>query len=223
MTAVKICGVTTVDDALGAARAGADMLGLNFYGPSPRFVTIRQASRIAKALHRATIITCPILVGLFVNAAAQEIRRTVDEVGLDLVQLSGDESPEEAAALDGRAVKSIRPRTVDEAVEMARAFGVCGPRWDWAPSLILDAYHPHLYGGTGEQARAGIALAALEVVPRLMLAGGLTPANVAEVIRTIHPWGVDVASGVEGLQKGRKDMERMRDFVRAVRQVDISG
>jgi phosphoribosylanthranilate isomerase len=226
MTAVKICGVTTVDDALQAVWAGADMMGLNFYEPSPRYVPVEQAGRIVDALRQNREFECPVLVGLFVNAAVDEVRRTMEVVGLDFAQLSGDEAPEDVEALQGRAFKSIRPRTLEEASKLSRVYGAYGPEWDQAPSIVVDAYHAGLYGGTGERAGREIALAAREAVPRLMLAGGLTPDNVAEAVQMVRPWGVDVASGVEDRSgrsesRRRKNSELMKQFVRAVRQVDV--
>jgi len=220
MTVIKICGVTTVEDALAAARAGADMIGLNFYEPSPRAVSREQARRITQALRNAARLPYPLLVGLFVNAATGAIQSIVDELRLDLAQLSGDESPEDVAALGGRGLKSIRPQSPEEAVQLASRFGACGPPWTWAPELIVDAYQARLYGGTGRQAHPEIARAARALAPRLMLAGGLTPENVAAAVRAIRPWGVDVASGVEGAVQGRKDAGRMRAFVDAVRGID---
>ena len=222
MTVIKICGVTTVDDAVAAVQAGADMIGINFYEPSVRFVTLEQARCITQALRNSPGLSCPVLVGLFVNAATGYIRGVVDDLSLDLAQLSGDESPEEVAALGGVGLKSIRPQSQEEAVQLASVFGACGPAWEWAPSLIVDAYQEHLYGGTGRQARPEISRAARVVVPRLMLAGGLAQENVAGAVRAIRPWGVDVASGVEGELKGRKDVDRMRAFVKAVREIDAA-
>lgn len=217
MTKIKICGVTTLEDALDAARAGADMLGLNFYAPSPRYVTPDQAAHIAAGLRRELGGTRVTLVGVFVNEPADHIHRVADVVSLDLVQLSGDQSAADVAALAVPAIKAIRPRTRDEAVELAEVYLPHAPDDDNLPTLLLDAYHPDLYGGTGQQAGVEVALAVREITPRLMLAGGLKPENVRERVKAIRPWGVDVASGVEGKVKGRKDQDRMRAFVKAVR------
>ncbi|MGF1506654.1 MAG: N-(5'-phosphoribosyl)anthranilate isomerase, partial [Anaerolineae bacterium] len=119
MTVVKICGVTTPEDALAAAQLGADMLGLNFYPPSPRYVDTARAREIAQAV-RAEYPT--ILVGVFVNTDRRTIDRIMDEAGLDLAQLSGDEPPSQTAAVAGRAVKAIRPRSLAEATALAEAF-----------------------------------------------------------------------------------------------------
>jgi len=219
MTRVKICGVTTLDDALRCAEAGADLLGLNFYPPSPRYLPPERAQRLTAGLRTVLGSACPVLVGVFVNADAATIRRILDEVGLDAAQLSGDEPPDTLAALDGRAYKALRPRDGVEAVENARTFAAYAPRDERLPVLLVDAYHPQLYGGTGEQASEEIARAITAVVPRLMLAGGLTPENVAARVRAIRPWGVDVASGVERAP-GVKDIERVRAFIAAVKSAD---
>jgi len=223
MTVIKVCGITTVGDALRAASAGVDMLGLNFYEGSPRYISVEQAKRIALSLGETRGGSHPILVGLFVNASSADIRRIADEVGLDLIQLSGDESPADVVAWGGAAVKAIRPRTRDEALRLAQAFVESAPECERMPSLILDGYHTGLYGGSGERVAVEAALAVRLIVPRLMLAGGLTPSNVADVVSAVKPWGVDVASGVEGLNKGHKDEGLVRAFVQAVRQADAAG
>lgn len=221
MSKIKICGVRTFDDALAAAQAGADMLGLNFYPPSPRSISLSQAGEMAAQLRDTLGDGCPLLVGVFVNPAADDIFDAVESVGLNLSQLSGDEPVELLAELRGLVVKAIRPRNQVEAIQQAEAYAPYAPDSDWLPSLVLDAYHPDLYGGTGEQASIETALAIKAITPRLMLAGGLTPRNVGERIALIRPWGVDTASGVEGATKGKKDRERMHAFVQAVRSVRV--
>lgn len=220
MTAIKVCGVTSLDDALAAAGAGADLLGLNFYPPSPRYLTPDTAAALAGALRDRLGEGCPRLAGVFVNHPVAKIEAIAAQVGLDLAQLSGDEPPEALAALSMPAIRAIRPRTRGEALRQAEAFLPHAPAGDDLPALILDAYHPALYGGTGEQAGTDIAQAVRALTPRLMLAGGLTPDNVAGRLAAIAPWGVDVASGVEGSQKGRKDPAKLRAFSAAVRAHD---
>lgn len=219
--AVKICGLTTVEDALVAARAGADMLGLNFYPPSPRYIDPADARALCGDLRAALDGEGPLLVGLFVNQTPGHIAAIMQSVGLDYVQLSGDEPPETVAALRGRAIKALRPRDLDEALAQVDRFRPHAPTGERVPSLLLDAYHPDLYGGTGEQASAEVALAVRQRAPRLMLAGGLNPDNVAGRVQAIRPWGVDVASGVETPgQPGHKDHTRIRRFIEAVRSVE---
>lgn len=219
-TRIKICGVTVLDNALMCAEAGADLLGLNFYPPSPRYLTPEAARALADGLWAALGERCPLLVGVFVNASADEITQVVQSVGLDAVQLSGDESSDLLAQLDGRGIKAIRPRSRAEALEQAVHFLPGAPDNLRLPSLIVDAYHKELYGGTGEQASLGVALAVKTVAPRLMLAGGLGPENVAERVRAVRPWGIDVASGVEKGQPGIKDPARVQALIQAVQACD---
>ncbi len=219
MTRIKICGVTTLDDALRCAEAGADLLGLNFYPPSPRYLAPEKARALVAGLRGSLGTACPLLVGVFVNESATVIARILDGVGLDAAQLSGDEPPETLAALDGRAFKALRPRDLAEARAAAQPFAAHAPHDERLPALLVDAYHPQLYGGTGEQAGEDVARAVMAVAPRLMLAGGLTPENVAQRVRAIRPWGVDVASGVERAP-GVKDFERVRAFIAAMKSAD---
>jgi len=220
MTAIKICGITTLDDARLCAEAGADILGLNFYPKSPRYVAPEQARAITEGLRQASDETCPLLVGVFANASVAEIAQIIQDAGLDAAQLSGDETPDTLTSLGGRGFKAIRPRSRDEALELTGRFLLKPEAEDERlPSLLVDAYHKDLYGGTGEQASVDVALAVREVAPRMMLAGGLTPENVAARVRAIRPWGVDVASGVERAP-GVKDAARVRAFIAAVRSLE---
>jgi len=218
MTAVKvkICGITTFEDGLTAARAGADLLGLNFFPKSPRYIQPDAARDLAEGLRAELGAGCPVLVGLFVNEVVGSISITMEKVGLNFAQLSGDESVEMLRELRGIAFKSIRPRSPKEALDDAAYFGQFPLTDVRIPSLLLDAYHPQLYGGTGEQASTEVAQAVKEKTPRLMLAGGLTPENVAARIAAIKPWAVDVASGVEGGTPGRKDAIKVQAFIAAV-------
>jgi phosphoribosylanthranilate isomerase len=219
-TRIKICGVTVLENALMCAEAGADLLGLNFYPPSPRYLTPDAARAIADGLWAALGERCPLLVGVFVNASAKEIDQVVQRVGLDAVQFSGDESSDLLDALEGRGIKAIRPRSRAEALDQAALFLPGAPDNPRLPSLIVDAYHKDLYGGTGEQASLDVALAVKALAPRLMLAGGLGPENVAERVRAIRPWGIDVASGVEQGQPGLKDPARVHALIQAVQACD---
>ncbi len=219
-TRIKVCGLTEADNALLCAEAGADMLGLNFYPPSPRSLTPDAARQITDVLREAFGDRCPLLVGVFVNASAGTIAAIIDRVGLDAAQLSGDESGDVLAALGGRAIKAIRPRSRAEALDHAALFLAHAPGDDRMPALVVDAYHQELYGGTGEAASVDVALAVKGLTLRLMLAGGLTPENVADRVRAIQPWGVDVASGVERGTPGVKVPARVRAFVAAVRSAE---
>ncbi len=218
MTQVKICGLTSYEDALAAAKAGADLLGFNFYKKSPRYVTPEQAQAICDQLRNELGASCPLLVGLFVNEIVGNISAISSRVGLDAVQLSGDESDVMLKELRGMAYKAIRPADRAQALDDVAYYRPQFPSNVRMPALLLDAYHPELYGGTGVQANLEIALAVKAEVPRLMLAGGLTADNVAGVISAVQPWGVDVASGVEVEDApGKKDVAKVQAFIQAVK------
>ena len=217
MTQVKICGIRSFDSALMAARAGADMLGLNFYRQTPRYIDPQAAREIAHRLRQTLAEECPLLVGVFVNASVSHVRETADDVGLDFAQLNGDESCQAIRALRGLAFKAIRPASKADALVQLKTFESAFPEDERAPSLLVDAFNPRLYGGTGETASLSAALAVSQLAPRMMLAGGLNPENVAERVETIRPWGVDVASGVEKDTPGFKDPGKVRAFIQAVR------
>ncbi len=209
MTRVKICGIRTLDEALAAVNAGADMLGFNFYPPSPRFVTPERCAHLVAELRElASRVT---LVGVFVNVPPAEVRRVLAFCGLDQAQLSGDEPPEHIAALGGRAFKAIRPARLATARLAAASYARRTP-----PVLLVDAATANSFGGSGQTANWEIAAALADKMP-LLLAGGLRPDNVAEAVKAVRPWGVDVASGVEAAP-GSKDAAKMRAFVRAVRE-----
>jgi phosphoribosylanthranilate isomerase len=218
MTRVKICGITSYDDALFAAQAGADMLGFNFYKKSPRYIKPEDAQPICDNLRAQLGHSCPILVGVFANEVVGVISAITRKVGLNAAQLSGDESDDLLAELRGIGFKAIRPMNLAQALDDVNYFKPHFSTNDQLPSLLLDAYHPNLYGGTGEQASVEVALAVKEQAARLMLAGGLTPENVAERVQAIQPWGVDVASGVESPdQPGVKDAGRVQSFIQAAK------
>lgn len=205
---IKICGITTLDDALTALDAGATMLGFNFYPPSPRYVERTACAELVAALRgRGRAAT---LVGVFVNMPPDEVRRILDECGLDLAQLSGDEPPADLALLGERAFKAIRPRGADEARRLAASYAVRST----PPALLVDAaVGAGQFGGTGRPGDRDAARAVAAQYP-ILLAGGLRPENVAAAIAAVQPWGVDVASGVES-SPGRKDAAKMKAFVRA--------
>lgn len=205
MTLVKVCGITNLEDALAALAAGADMLGFNFYARSPRCVETAVAWRIIEHLPEG--IEC---VGVFVNEPSPEdVLETARESGVSAVQLHGDETPEFCRALEGfKTIKALRVGR-DYVVERAAAFGT--------DAVLLDAYAPDAFGGTGHTFDWALARATREAVPRLFLAGGLKPSNVAAAIDAVGPHAVDVCSGVE-TSPGRKSFQLMRDFVAAVRE-----
>ena len=203
MTKVKICGIKTVTDALAAMEAGADLIGFNFYPKSPRCISVGRCRDIMSAMRRYGHITC---VGVFVNAPPVTIRATMETCGLSLAQLHGDETSEMLNALNGKAFKAFRgvPQSMD-------GFA----RHD-APALLVDASVKGAYGGTGVTADWNSAAELAKQYP-LLLAGGLTPENVADAVQQVRPWGVDVASGVEA-SVGLKDASKMKAFVKAVRK-----
>jgi phosphoribosylanthranilate isomerase len=221
MTKVKICGITTLDDALFAAEAGADLLGFNFYKKSPRYIAPEVAQTICHTLHDQFKDRCPVLVGIFVNMTNSDVANILHQTSIAYAQLSGDESDEMIRELRGKAYKAIQPMTVDMAADDAKYYSPYFPKDDHIPSLLVDAYHAHLRGGTGEQVSAAIALSAKTIAPRLMLAGGLTPENVSDRIEAVLPWGVDVASGVEGDTPGIKDPEKIKAFIAAAKSVSV--
>lgn len=219
---VKICGITRLEDALIAAESGADLLGLNFYEPSPRSIDIEAATVLCDTLRDKLGNDCPTLVGLFVNMAIGDISIITEKVGLDFAQLNGDETEDMLRELRGIGFKSIRPINMNMALDDIQYFSAIMPNDERVPSLLLDAYHPKLYGGTGEQASEEVALAIKERVPRMMLAGGLNPDNVADRIKSIRPWGVDVASGVEDGEPGIKSTKKIRAFIKAAKEASIT-
>lgn len=218
MVRVKICGITTFEDAWAAAEAGADLLGFNFYKKSPRYITPEAAQPLCDGLRAQLGAACPVLVGIFVNEVVGVISAITRKVGLNAAQLSGDESDNMLSELRGIGYKAIRPMNLAQALDDTQYFSPYFPTNERLPSLLLDAYHPHLYGGTGGQASTEVALAVREQTPRLMLAGGLTPENVGERVAAVQPWGVDVASGVEVEDgPGVKDAAKMHAFIQAAK------
>ncbi len=213
MAKIKVCGLRSYQNALMVASAGADLIGLNFYPESPRFIETDAAVDLVKRLRARLGADCPLLVGVFVNESAESVRELAAAVDLDCAQLSGDESPETLKDLRDIAFKGIRPKTADAALEDAERYGNATAADERMPSLLLDAFNPKLYGGTGETAAVDVALALREAAPRLMLAGGLNPQNVAARLRAIRPWGIDVASGVEAGIPGHKDEDKLRAFI----------
>jgi phosphoribosylanthranilate isomerase len=203
---VKICGITDLGDALAAAAAGADMLGFNFYSKSPRCLTLERCAGIASVVPGGVV-----KVGVFVNSTAEEVAATLDRCGLDLAQLAGDEPDETLAALGERAFRAVRPRDPQPAAPLLASLP---PRVS-PPAFLLDAHVPGQYGGTGRTADWDLAAELARRAP-LLLAGGLTPENVAAAVRQVNPWGVDVASGVES-SPGRKDPQKVRAFVENAR------
>lgn len=202
-TRVKICGFTQVDDAVFAGGLGVDAIGLVFYPPSPRCVSVDRAADIARALPAFVSV-----VGLFVDAEPSLIREVLGRVRVDCLQFHGEESPEACRVYDKPYIKAIRMHSgilVDE-LEL---------RYHDAAGLLLDAYHPGVPGGTGSSFDWGL-------IPQncrlpIILAGGLTPENAEQAVRAVRPYALDVSSGVEA-GKGVKDAAKMAAFIRKINQ-----
>lgn len=205
---VKICGITRPQDALAAARLGADAIGLVFYPDSPRAVTIETAKAIIKVLPPFITKT-----GLFVNATPDEIHKVLDAIDLDVLQFHGNEEPEQCAGYPKPFIKAVRMQDNVDLNTAAR-------RYADASALLLDTYVEGLHGGTG-QVFDWSRIPANTNKP-LILAGGLTPANVAAAIRQVRPYAVDVSGGVESA-KGIKDAGKITEFIREVRNAEIQS
>ena len=200
-TRVKICGITRVEDALSAVDAGADAIGLVFYTQSPRCVSIAQAQAIIAAMPPFVSV-----VGLFVNATTAEIQSTLTQVHLDIVQFHGDETPEQCAQINFPYYKAIRVKPDTNLLQYAIDF-------KGANALLLDTFSEQDYGGTGHVFDWN--LIPKNLTKPVILAGGLVPENVANAIKQVQPYAVDVSGGVE-LSKGIKDAAKIVAFMRAV-------
>jgi phosphoribosylanthranilate isomerase len=207
-TRVKICGISEPLHARVASDAGADVIGLVFYKPSPRYVTPEQAARIVAALPPFVVA-----VGLFVDAEAAEVRAVLEKVPLDLLQFHGDETPEFCEQFGVPYVRAVRMEAGTDLLEYVQ-------RFSRAKALLLDAHVPGTPGGTGRTFD-------WKDIPRdlpipLILSGGLTVENVARAVREVKPWAVDVSSGVEA-SRGSKDPGKIVEFIRSVRREDAGS
>ncbi|WP_328189867.1 phosphoribosylanthranilate isomerase [Marinobacter sp. OP 3.4] len=212
-TRTKICGITRPEDALAAAEAGADAIGLVFYGASPRAVTLEQAAAIAGALPAFVTLT-----GLFVNPTRMEVEQVLARVPLDLLQFHGDESQDFCSQFHRRWIKAVRVRNEEDIENAFRD-------WNRASGLLVDTYDPQRYGGTGQSFDWSV-IPEQRPLP-LILAGGLNSANVATATRQVRPWGVDVSGGVEasdgtpeGTRKGIKDAAKITEFLSEVNRAN---
>lgn len=222
MTRVKICGITNLEDARCAAAAGADYLGFIFFKKSPRYIAPKQAAEITSELAanaaadtpHTTPNSAPRFIGVFVNETLDGIEETLQRAGVDYAQLHGDEPPAVVESLQGRGFKALRPTNTAAASLDAEWYADLGPAD--GPQLLVDAYDPNEYGGTGKRADWQAAAELVRTCPRLVLAGGLTPHNVAAAVAAVQPWAVDVSSGVE-IGPGRKDAAKVRAFISAAK------
>ncbi|ANY86159.1 MULTISPECIES: phosphoribosylanthranilate isomerase [Pseudomonas] len=199
----KICGITRIEDALAAAEAGADAIGLVFYAKSPRAVDVRQARAIIAEL--PPFVTT---VGLFVNASRCELNEILEAVPLDLLQFHGDETPADCEGYHRPWIKALRVRPGDELESACQLYA-------GARGILLDTYVPGVPGGTGEAFDWSLVPASLS--KPIILAGGLSAGNVGQAIAQVRPYAVDVSGGVEQA-KGIKDAAKIEAFMRAVKQ-----
>lgn len=196
---VKICGITNLEDALSAVEAGADALGFMFYERSSRFLTPKEAGRI---ISQVPPFICK--TGVFVDASEAAVRQTIEECGLDCLQFHGAETPEMCERALLPVVKAFRVSGEESLAPL--------PSYKTA-AWLLDSYVPGQLGGTGAKFNWDLAVAASRLGRPIILAGGLTPENIAEAIRQTQPFAVDVSSGVESAP-GKKDPAKMRAFIR---------
>jgi len=207
---VKICGITNWTDAKRAIVAGVDLLGFNFYPKSPRYISPTKARRIVRRLPKHVSA-----VGVFVNETEKKILTIARSVGLDRLQLHGEETP----AVVTRLRRSF---PVIKAVGASNSFRIAAlSQFDSASAILLDGIDRHLRGGTGKTFDWRVARRAKRYA-RIFLAGGLTPKNVAHAIRTVEPYAVDVCSGVEA-RPGKKDPQRIGELMRAVEAAQKRG
>jgi phosphoribosylanthranilate isomerase len=202
-TIVKICGITSVADGIAAAEAGADALGLMFHEPSPRNISIKTASEIARELPPFVI-----KVGVFVNAPEELVLRAIGECGLNIAQFHGDETPDYCQLFPVMTLKAFRIKDVESLKRLPDY-----PTDAW----LLDAYVSGKQGGTGEKFNWDLAIEAQKLGKPIFLAGGLTPENVADAVRKVRPYGVDVSSGVEA-SPGKKDHAKVKAFIQAAKK-----
>ena len=202
---IKICGITNLQDAEAAVSAGADALGFVLYSKSPRCVDPVVAKRIIGQLPPFVFP-----VGVFVNHDQATVRNVFDECGLAFAQIHGDETPEFCETLGRPVLRALRIRDRGSLLALAEYKGRMGVR-----GFVVDTFSADAYGGTGQKVDWSLAREVAKAVP-ILLAGGLTPANVQEAIRQVQPYGVDVSSGVEQ-SPGEKDPEKIQAFIQSVR------
>lgn len=201
-TRVKICGITNPADGQAAVGAGADATGFIFYEKSPRYVALKTAAEISRQLPSFVM-----RVGVFVNHPAEFVRLAIAEAGLTMLQFHGDETPEYCAQFEVMSMKAFRVHGPETLAEL--------PKYQ-THAYLLDAYSSTTLGGTGEKFNWDLAVEAQKFGKPIFLAGGLTPLNVADAIRKVRPFGVDVSSGVESAP-GKKDHEKVKAFIAAAK------
>jgi phosphoribosylanthranilate isomerase len=204
-TRIKICGITRPEDAKAVVDAGADAIGLVFYPPSPRAVSIQQAQEVVADVPAFVTVTA-----LFVNPSVEEVQSVLDGVRIDLIQFHGDEDDDFCRQFGHPYIKALRVRQASDVVALCL-------RFPSALAVLLDSYKPGVPGGTGETFDWSLVP---ETPPKpIILAGGLDPENVNHAIDVVHPYAVDVSGGVEAA-KGIKDHGKITEFVNEVYRVD---
>jgi len=202
---VKICGITNAPDALAAVEAGADALGFMFYEKSPRHISIPDAAKVIQQLPPFVM-----KVGVFVDASEDLVMRAIGDCGLSLLQFHGSEAPEYCTQFGLMSMKAFRIRDAESLKAL--------PDYS-SDAFLLDAFVADKLGGTGEKFNWDLAIGAKKSGKLIFLAGGLTPENVADAVRKVQPFGVDVSSGVEA-QPGKKDHGKVRAFIKAAKSVE---
>src|SRR4030043_149414 len=201
---VKICGITNIDDAVAAVDFGADALGFVFFEKSPRYISHADAAAIIKKLP-----SFATTIGVFVNLKPHQVEKIIDLTHIDAVQLHGNEPPK-MCNISRRVIKAIR-------VKSLQSLDPLDEYKDRVCAFLLDTFTPDVLGGTGQIFNWDIAIYAKQF-GKIILAGGLTPDNVAEAVRRVRPYGVDVSSGVES-EKGKKDQRKMKLFIERAKGV----
>ena len=202
---VKICGITNAPDALAALEGGADVLGFVFYENSPRHISVRDAAKIIRELPPFAV-----KAGVFVDASEDLVMRAIGDCGLNLLQFHGSETPEYCTQFGLMSMKAFRVRD-SESLKILPTYST--------EAWLLDAFVADKVGGTGERFNWDLAVEAVKFGRPVFLAGGLTPVNVAEAVRKVRPYGVDVSSGVEA-EPGKKDHQKVREFIKAAKDVE---
>ncbi len=198
MVKIKICGITNHDDAKAAVEGGADALGFVFFKKSPRYISLRDAASVIK-----TLPSFIVSVGVLVNEPVGNTEKVVSETGIDIIQLHGEEPPE-MCRFSRRVIKAIRVKSLESLAPLENYRNAVS-------AFLLDTYAPDILGGTGRIFNWDIAVEAKQF-GRVILAGGLTSDNVADAVKYVKPYAVDVSSGVE-IGKGKKDHKKMRLFI----------
>ena len=208
MAKVKICGITNPDDAKAAVDFGADALGFVFFKGSPRCISPEKAASIIK-----TIPSFTTTIGVFADEPPEHVEKTVSACGIDIIQLHGNETPE-VCKLFRRVIKAIRVKSL-ESLDTLSSYQ------DSVSAFLLDTYTPNILGGTGQVFNWDIAIEA-KPFGMVILSGGLTPENVANAIKRVAPYAVDVSSGIE-VVKGKKDLHKMKLFIERARAAFLTA